>query len=64
MADLVATSDPSAPGRALIASPMAGNGAGANTLQASLFANGANVGNFTDPKFQWMLTAEGSVSRS
>ncbi len=36
---------------------ISGHGAGANTLQASLFAFGAVVANFTDPGFQWMLTA-------
>lgn len=45
----------------LFVGKLSGNGAGANTLQASLFANGANVGNFTDPQFQWMLTANGGM---
>lgn len=45
----------------LFVGKISGNGAGGATLQASLFANGANVGNFTDPQFQWMLTAEGSA---
>src|SRR5690606_32275873 len=39
----------------LFVAKISGNGAGANTLQASLFAGGANVGNFADPEFQWML---------
>ncbi|HEX6960555.1 MAG TPA: hypothetical protein VF175_01710, partial [Lacipirellula sp.] len=39
---------------------ISGNGAGANTMQASIFAPGSHVGNFTDPLFQWMLTAHGS----
>lgn len=41
---------------------IAGNGAGANTMQASLFPTGAVVANFTDPEFQWMLTAKSSSS--
>jgi hypothetical protein len=41
---------------------ISGNGAGANTMKASLFANGAVVANFTDPNFQWMLTAQGSAA--
>jgi GH18 family chitinase len=45
----------------LFVGKLAGNGAGANTLQASLFANGANVANFADPQFQWMLTAAGGA---
>ena len=45
----------------LFVGKISGNGAGDNTLQASLFANGANVGNFTDPQFQWMLTANGGA---
>jgi GH18 family chitinase len=43
----------------LFVGKISGNGAGANTLQASLFANGASVGNFADPQFQWQLTAAG-----
>ncbi len=43
----------------LFVGKLSGNGAGANTLQASLFASGTEVGNFTDPLFQWMLSAEG-----
>jgi len=45
----------------LFVGKLSGNGAGANTLQASLFADGANVANFADPQFQWMLTAEGGA---
>jgi hypothetical protein len=45
----------------LFVGKISGNGVGANTLQASLFASGANVGNFADPEFQWMLTATGGV---
>jgi MprA protease rhombosortase-interaction domain-containing protein len=40
---------------------ISGNGSGANTMQASLFASGSVVANFTDPGFQWMLTATGSA---
>ena len=32
----------------LFVGKIAGNGAGANTMQASLFASGASVGNFAD----------------
>lgn len=45
----------------LFVAKISGNGAGANTLEASLFAPGAAVGNFTDPEFVWMLTAQGSA---
>lgn len=45
----------------LFVGKISGNGSAANTLQASLFANGANIGNFTDPQFQWMLTANGGA---
>lgn len=45
----------------LFVGKISGNGSGASTLQASLFANGATVGNFTDPQFQWMLTAQGGA---
>ena len=44
----------------LFVGKIAGNGTEANTLQASLFAEGAAVGKFTDPSFEWMLTAESS----
>ena len=30
-------------------------------MQASLFASGAVVADFTDPNFQWMLTAQGNA---
>jgi hypothetical protein len=40
---------------------ISGNGLNANTMQASLFAPGAAVGNFTDPNFAWTLTAEGGA---
>jgi GH18 family chitinase len=39
---------------------LSGNGAGANTLQASLFAVGSVVPDFTNPDFQWALSAHGS----
>ncbi len=39
---------------------ISGNGSGVNKLQASLFPSGADVGNFSDPNFAWMLTALGS----
>jgi hypothetical protein len=45
----------------LFVAKLSGNGLEANTLQASLFAVGSFVGNFTDPNFQWMLTAHGSA---
>ncbi len=45
----------------LFVGKISGNGAGANTLQASLFPSGAVVANFTDPSFQWALTAQGSA---
>ncbi len=38
---------------------ISGNGAGANTMHASLFPTGSVVANFTDPGFQWMLSALG-----
>jgi hypothetical protein len=44
----------------LFVGKISGNGSGANTMQASLFVNGATVANFTDPSFQWMLTAQSS----
>lgn len=44
----------------LFVGKISGNGAGANTLQASLLASGSTVGNFTDPEFAWMLAAQGS----
>ncbi|MGB7157658.1 MAG: glycosyl hydrolase family 18 protein [Tepidisphaeraceae bacterium] len=45
----------------LFVGKVAGNGAGANTMQASFFASGATVGDFTNPDFNWMLTATGSL---
>ncbi|WP_428304960.1 glycosyl hydrolase family 18 protein [Lacipirellula sp.] len=45
----------------LFVGKISGNGTAANTLQASLFAYGSNIGNFTDPQFQWMLTANGGA---
>jgi len=44
----------------LFVAKISGNGAGANTMQASVFAPGSAVGNFTDPQFAWTLTAQGS----
>jgi hypothetical protein len=44
----------------LFVAKISGNGAGANTMQASLFGPGSAVGNFTDPQFAWMLTAQSS----
>jgi hypothetical protein len=38
-----------------------GNGSGASTLQASLFAGDAIVGRFIEPGFAWMLSASGSA---
>jgi hypothetical protein len=46
----------------LFVGKISGNGSSANSMQASLFASGAVVANFTDPGFQWMLTALGSAS--
>jgi hypothetical protein len=43
----------------LFVGKISGNGAAAHTLQASLFSNGAMVADFTNPDFQWMLTATG-----
>jgi hypothetical protein len=45
----------------LFVGKIAGNGAGANTMQASFFASGATVGDFTNPNFAWMLTANGTA---
>jgi hypothetical protein len=45
----------------LVIGKIAPNGAGASTLQTSFFANGATVGDFTDPSFNWMLTAQGGA---
>jgi hypothetical protein len=46
----------------LVVGKLSGNGAAANTMQASIFASGANVGEFTHPLFNWMLTAQGSAA--
>ena len=45
----------------LFVAKISGNGADANTMQASLFAPGSAVGNFTDPNFAWTLSAQGSA---
>src|SRR5690606_25447898 len=45
----------------LFVGKIAGNGAGANTMQASIFASGANVGNFAAADFPWAITAQSSV---
>jgi hypothetical protein len=45
----------------LFVAKISGNGTDANQLQASLFATGSTVGNFTDPDFQWMLSADGGT---
>jgi hypothetical protein len=45
----------------LFIAKISGNGAAANTMQASLFPTGSVVANFTDPSFQWMITAQGSA---
>ena len=45
----------------LFVGKIAGNGVGTNTLQASLFGSGASVGNYADPSFPWMLSAESSA---
>lgn len=39
-----------------------GNGLEANTIEASLFAEGATIDNFADAGFDWMIAAEGSES--
>jgi hypothetical protein len=46
----------------MVIGKLSGNGAEANTMQASWFANGAAVGNFTNPSFPWLLTATSSES--
>jgi hypothetical protein len=46
----------------MLIAKISGNSSSANTMYASLFAAGATIGNFTDPSFQWMLTAQGSAS--
>jgi hypothetical protein len=45
----------------LFVAKISGNGLDANTLEASLFADGSAVGNFSDPTFPWMLTAHGGA---
>src|SRR5690606_24992184 len=45
----------------LFVGKISGNGADANKLEASLFAAGSTVGNFTAPDFQWMLSAAGGA---
>jgi hypothetical protein len=45
----------------MVLGKISGNGAGAHTLQASLLPGGSYVPNFSDPAFQWMLTAEGGA---
>ena len=45
----------------LFVGKISGNGVDANKLQASLFATGSTVDNFTDPDFQWMLSADGGI---
>jgi GH25 family lysozyme M1 (1,4-beta-N-acetylmuramidase) len=45
----------------LVVGKIAGNGVGANTLKASIFANGATVGNFASDSFPWTLTAQSSA---
>jgi hypothetical protein len=45
----------------LVVGKIAGNGSAANVLQASFFASGAEVGEFTSPNFAWMLTAQGGA---
>jgi hypothetical protein len=46
----------------LVVGKIGGNGQAANTLRASIFADGANVGNFASDSFPWTLTAESSAS--
>jgi hypothetical protein len=45
----------------MLIAKISGNGAGANTISASLFASGATVGDFTSATFSWMLTAQGGA---
>ncbi|MEX0611537.1 MAG: glycosyl hydrolase family 18 protein [Pirellulales bacterium] len=44
----------------LFVGKIAGNGVGANTMQASLFTSGATVGNYAADSFPWLLTAQSS----
>ncbi len=46
----------------LFVGKISGNGTAANTLQASLFASGSVVADFTEPNFQWMLTAQSGAT--
>jgi GH18 family chitinase len=46
----------------LVVGKVAGNGAGANTLSASIFGSGANVGNFASASFPWAMTAQSSAA--
>jgi hypothetical protein len=46
----------------IVVGKISGHGAGANTLQASIFPSGAVVADFTNPNFQWMLTAQGGTN--
>ncbi|MEX2170486.1 MAG: glycosyl hydrolase family 18 protein [Pirellulales bacterium] len=41
---------------------LSGNDAAANTMQASWFASGSVIDNFTNPSFPWMLTANSSAN--
>lgn len=44
----------------LLVGKISPNGAGASSLQASIFPSGANIGDVTVPNYAWMLTALGS----
>jgi hypothetical protein len=46
----------------LFVGKISGNGSDANKMQASLFASGAVVPDFTNPEFQWMLNAQSGAS--
>ena len=46
----------------LLVAKISGNGAAANTIEASLFGAGAAIGNFTDPNFDWDLSMPTSAS--
>ena len=46
----------------MVIGKIAGNGAAANTMQASWFASGSVIDNFTNPSFPWMLTASSSAN--
>jgi hypothetical protein len=45
----------------MVVGKISGNGAAANTMQASIFAPGSVVANFTDPTFTWMVSAQSSA---